>query len=114
MKYIREGRFGAPKTFKTGSVVGTYPRPMLVIQFDPGGLEIIRDQTKIKWMSIEELKTFIVSKAAPSTDITAVDLSFKPAFDLVTNYVPAQNKVSFEGIVAVANMLREHNPFKTI
>ena len=114
MKYVREGRFGPPKTFKTGSVVGTYPKPMLVIQFDPGGLEIIRDQNKIKWMTIDELKAFIVSKATPSTDITAVDLAFKPAFDLVTNYVPAQNKVSFEGIVAVANMLREHNPFKTI
>ncbi len=41
MKLIRELRIGPPKSFKTGAVVGTYPYPMLVFNFDKDGLDII-------------------------------------------------------------------------
>ena len=41
MKLIRELRIGPPKSFKTGAVVGTYPKPMLVFLFDSNGLTII-------------------------------------------------------------------------
>lgn len=41
MKYIRELRMGRTKTFKTGAIVGTYPKPMLVLLFDQAGLDII-------------------------------------------------------------------------
>lgn len=32
---------GPTKSFKTGAVVGTYPKPMLVALFDEGGLDVI-------------------------------------------------------------------------
>ena len=41
MKYIRELRWGPPKSFKTGAVAGTYPKPMLAFIFDTGGLDVI-------------------------------------------------------------------------
>lgn len=41
MKLIRELRWGPPKCFKTGAVVGTYPKPLLYIGFDTGGLDVI-------------------------------------------------------------------------
>jgi hypothetical protein len=41
IKYIREGRMGPPKAFKTGAVVGTYPKPLLVFVFDEEGLSVI-------------------------------------------------------------------------
>lgn len=41
MKYIREMRAGRPKTYKTGAVVGSYPKPMLYLGFDRGGIDII-------------------------------------------------------------------------
>lgn len=40
-KLIREGRFGPSKCWKTGSIVGTYPKPMMVYSLDSGGLDII-------------------------------------------------------------------------
>lgn len=41
MKYIRELRMGPPKSGKTVAVVGTYPKPMLVFQFDTDGIDVI-------------------------------------------------------------------------
>lgn len=32
---------GLPKSFKTGAVVGSYPKPMLYLGFDRGGIDII-------------------------------------------------------------------------
>lgn len=40
-RYIREGRMGPPLTYKTGAVVNTYPKPMLVFEFDTGGLDVV-------------------------------------------------------------------------
>ena len=41
MKLIRELRMGAPKCGKTVAVLGTYPKPMLVFQFDTDGCDVI-------------------------------------------------------------------------
>ncbi|MDE2097265.1 MAG: hypothetical protein KGL39_08490 [Patescibacteria group bacterium] len=41
MKLIRELRWGPPKSFKTGAVVGTYPKPLLYFGFDVDGLSVI-------------------------------------------------------------------------
>lgn len=40
-KFIREGRMGPPMSYKTGAVVGTYPRPLLHLGGDPHGIDII-------------------------------------------------------------------------
>lgn len=40
--YIREGRMGPPMSYKTGAVVETYPKPMLVLEFDIGGLDVVK------------------------------------------------------------------------
>jgi hypothetical protein len=40
-KLIRELRWGPMKSFKTGAVVGTYPKPMLYFQFDVDGISVI-------------------------------------------------------------------------
>lgn len=51
--YIREGRMGPPMSYKTGAVVESYPKPMLVLEFDAGGLDVVKqpivevDPTKI-------------------------------------------------------------------
>lgn len=46
-KLIREGRMGSPKSFKTGAVCGTYPRPLLCMQFDEGGMDVLKEKVKI-------------------------------------------------------------------
>lgn len=44
MKLIRELRMGPTKSFKTGAVVGTYPKPMLVLMYDESGINVIPSQ----------------------------------------------------------------------
>lgn len=38
---------GPPKSFKSGAVCGTYPRPLLSFLFDEGGLDILKEPVKI-------------------------------------------------------------------
>lgn len=40
-KLIRELRMGPPKSFKTGAVVGSYPKPLLYFGFDRSGIDVI-------------------------------------------------------------------------
>jgi hypothetical protein len=47
-KLIRELRWGPPKSFKTGAVTGTYPKPMLYLGFDVDGLSVIPSKNAIK------------------------------------------------------------------
>lgn len=54
LKNIRELRIGRPKTYKTGAVVNTYPKPMLVFEGDEGGLSIATQP--VAWIkSYEEM-----------------------------------------------------------
>lgn len=67
MKNIHEARMGPPKSYKTGAVVKTYPKPMLVLQGDVGGMDIITpadlkvmQQESIHWLKDEAaLKTAV-------------------------------------------------------
>lgn len=45
MKQIREIRWGPPKSFKTGAVAGTYPKPLLYFGFEEAGLDVIPMRT---------------------------------------------------------------------
>ena len=47
-KLIRELRWGPPKSFKTGAVVGTYPKPLLYFGFDVDGLSVIPAKAALK------------------------------------------------------------------
>jgi len=48
MKLIREARMGPPKSFKTGAIAGTYPKPLLYFGFDRGGLDIIPSKPHVE------------------------------------------------------------------
>src|SRR6266576_6273881 len=54
-KYIREGRMGPPFSYKTGAVVETYPKPMLVLEFDPSGLDVVKQPIeRIEYTKLSE------------------------------------------------------------
>lgn len=119
-KYIREGRFGAPKTWKTGSILGdekakikSYPQPILVLEFDPGGHEICPDVKPEHVIQFEEFKRRITAKEAPP-NITVVDLSFKAKLAFTDDYAPSKDADSFKQTVESINLLRTFCPFKTI
>lgn len=60
MRYIREARLGKPKTFKTGAILGTYPKPMLVCMFDNDGHSVIPSKS-----------------SAPNPDLVKMDTSYE-------------------------------------
>ena len=72
-KWIREGRMGPPMSYKTGAVVETYPKPMLVLEFDTGGLDVIKQP--IVTIHPKELAAMCKKEQAGLPPITAVDFS---------------------------------------
>ena len=73
MKYIREGRFGQSKQWKTGAVVGTYPRPLLAVSLDEGGLDVVTTPAPL-YIKTNELFKECQRPVADLSPITAIDL----------------------------------------
>src|ERR1039458_9282176 len=119
MKNIRELRMGPPKTYKTGSVVETYPKPMLVFQGDEGGLDVVRQP--ISWClsatdttnDLEKLWCTIPRESLPS--ILAVQFNNKPSRSLDDLWKPAGDVKTFTNFNKTANALfLKSCPWKTV
>lgn len=118
--YIREGRFGPPKSFKTGAVVSSYPKPMLVFEFDPGGLDIAREP--ILYITVEALPAYCEKKSEELPPLMAIDFSILNKDVLLSaNYVPTPDTKTFPAFVEGLNALRSSKgklrpalPWKTI
>lgn len=111
MKHLHEGRFGAPKTWKTGAVLSSYPKPLLLLDYDKGGYDIVRN---IEHKVIKANDPY----PSPLPPITVIDLSFTPTVDFNTNYVPVSDKNAFEDTSTALKKLRalpvDAFPFKTV
>lgn len=112
MKYIREGRFGPPKCWKTGSVCDTYPKPMLVFEYEAEGLSIVKGYPE----SCEEVSVAQLSSLKPENKLYFLNLVFNPSGAMETTYVPAKDKTTFDTTVSAINELTKLKPlpFKTI
>ena len=68
MKYIREARMGAPKSFKSGAILGTYPKPMLVFMFDNDGHSVLPSRSQPSVPGLVPVDTFYedVVKVTPT------------------------------------------------
>jgi|SRR3990167_10357744 len=106
MKLIRECRMGPPKVWKTGAVVSTYPRPLLVIEGDEGGLDGIVEP--VTWLTSQDFTGLVT----PSP-INAV--AFKTATSLLsTNYTPNPDVKSFDVFNSIGNAILKNCPWKTV
>ena len=110
MKYIREGRFGMPKQYKTGAVVETYPKPMLIMSFDEGGLDVVKQP--ITYIRPDEIENAL---KAPSP-ITAIDFCDTNKRSLNAAYQATGNAVAFQSFIDCTNKIvgAQSIPFKTI
>ncbi len=125
-KYIREGRFGAPKTWKTGSILGnakkgipSYPQPILHLSFDPGGHEICPDIDRANIIRYETYSRKYGIMPQPGNtpgppNITVLDLAFRASQDFENTYAPSKDQDAFDDLVKIINCLRRYCPFKTI
>lgn len=135
MKYIREGRMGKQKTCKTGCVVGTYPKPMLVLLYDEGGLDVIpskanvaTDKDAIRFdVTAEEIVTikpsgFAEWLARPMADqpkVLCVDLCDATTKVAAMDFKPIANSMVQQGTIDVINALSTRNangplPWRTV
>ena len=118
MKYIRELRMGPPKTYKTGSVVETYPKPMLVFQGDEGGLDVVRQP--IVWIkpatdTSNELESWCTTKREELLPLLAVQFNDKPSRSLDDLWKPAGDVKTFNNFNKTANALfLKGCPWKTV
>lgn len=130
-KLIREGRFGAPKTWKTGAVVGTYPRPLLLLNCDEGGYDVFpsrsekvrpdfvpfevfqEDITVIKATQLPEYCRKRTEDLGPVTVVEVLDLIKKK--QMTQLYQPLANTGPLNDFVAaVNNLVIVGNPWKTV
>ena len=129
MKLIREGRFGPPKSFKTGAIVGTYPKPMFVMEFNEGGLDVIPTthppdqpnrikldiiQSDIKYIDASEVETYCKKKPEELPKVTCVDFSrYKPK-GVTSTYGFEADSVGFTTVIETINrLIKVGCPWKT-
>ena len=118
MRYISELRFGLPMTYKTGSVVGSYPKPMLVLLFDRHGLEIF--DKPMQALAPANLAKFCAQPAADIPPVTYIDFSVFKKADLdfrSIGFGPVPDSTGAEAIGDTINALRKMGskiPFKTV
>jgi hypothetical protein len=135
MKLIRECRMGAPKCFKTGAVVGSYPKPMLYLGFDRGGIDVIPSKTialaatdfqpDVRYEEITHIKpgvmaTWVAKPESEQPKILAVDYTNASTMDLSVDMVPAKAMKPLQDFVSDYNVVSQHIgkgkalPWKTV
>lgn len=111
-KFIREGRMGPPLSWKTGAVVGTYPRPLLVFEFDIGGLDVIKDP--VLRIQPSELSKYCKTPQAELPPLMALDFAVlnKRPFDLNVKTYDSMPALNF--LDCVNMLIQQGCPWKTV
>lgn len=132
MKLIREGRFGKQKQFKTGAVIGSYPKPLLALCLDEGGLDVIprkgdsirKDNLPldcvyedIHWIkNVTELKELCNTPRDKLPKICAYDLFSCRSQPMSESYKPVANPsglVEFVDIMKELEAVKDNYPWAT-
>lgn len=122
-KYIRELRMGAPKTWKTGAVVGSYPKPLLYFGFDAGGIDIIPlIRTPIDYPydctqeDVEKIKPGDLKVTVPSKKITMMDYTLVMPRLLEESITPTKSQDGMQKFIKDYNQIsgKTELPWKTI
>ena len=113
-RYIREGRMGPPKSFKTGAVVGSYPRPLLCFQFDEGGAEVVQTPLNIIEPTMEKFNALLATPADQLPPISIVNLAAVSKKSMTMDYAARANSVPLQTFITMVNALVNKCPFKTV
>lgn len=133
MKFIRESRMGPPKSFKTGAIVGTYPKPLLYLGFDRGGLDVVPPKSvvlppdyvkfDVRYEEIVHARADEMSKwlAAPEQPrVLAFDFTVAGVTDLDMLFKPAAMSKPLQDFTSAYNTVSAHLragrplPWKTV
>jgi len=110
-KFVREGRMGPPFSYKTGAVVESYPKPLLVLEFDIGGLDVVKQPIeRIEPQKIREYS----NGDKPVTPILAIEFDTlrKRELDLTIKSYDSIPALNFKDVVD--SLVKGKCPWKTI
>lgn len=104
---------GPAKSYKTGAVVSSYPKPMLVLEGDIGGLDVIKDP--IVWVNdLPGLEAAAKQERAALPPITAYQFARGGGAALNDVYSVTPDTTSFPAFNKVGNLLLQRCPWKTV
>jgi hypothetical protein len=110
MKLVKELRFGRPKTGKTRNVVDTYPRPLLLFNFDPQGWESVK--TPVSLIGSEAFRKKLEKEGETWPEVTVLDYSTKVGKVGLDQY-RTSSSIPLMTFIRDLNAL-EKCPFKTV
>ena len=111
MQFIREGRIGPYKSGKTKNVLESYPKPLLLLNFDVQGYTCV-DPKLLTFIKADEwLQT--KSDWKPTTDITVIDYSTVVPKLTLTPFRAYEQGTGMSLLLDV-NKLFDFCPFKTV
>lgn len=105
-KLIRELRWGRPKAFKTGGLL-TYPKPLLYLGFDTGGLDVLPSKNSPKTSDMipfdctyedvvfcepGDLKSWVTKPKEQQPKILAIDYTKLRPMTIDLNYLPTRSQ----------------------
>lgn len=118
-KLIRECRMGRPKTFKTGAILGSYPKPILHLSFDQGGVDVIPKSTDVittpgyikpdvSYEEVTHLKPGQIGTtlATPFSKIVSIDYTISETMAIDLALTPAKASQPFTNFVNDYETLR--------
>lgn len=131
MKMIREARMGRPKTFKSGAILSSYPKPMLYYGLDRGGVDVVPSknivlppdyiQPDTRYEDIKHIKPTDFATVAnlpmeQQARITAVDFTLEMPTTIDLSVKPMASQLQLQRFTEVHNATSQRPtlPWKTI
>src|SRR5256714_9677510 len=111
-KFVREGRMGAPFSYKTGAIVESYPKPLLCFEFDCGGLDVVKQP--IERILPSKLSEYCKREQSALPPITAIEFGSlaKHQFDLAPKVYDSTNAFAF--LEAINTVVMSACPWRTV
>ncbi len=128
-KLIREARMGRPKQFKSGAILGTYPKPMLYFGLDRSGVDVLPSknlmlpadyvQVDTFYEEIQHVKPIEFANWAQKTDqpkVLSVDFTGECPTSIDLTMKPAASTLGLTRFTEVYNQIagRPSLPWKTV
>jgi hypothetical protein len=113
-KLIREGRFGPPKSWKSGSIYSSYPRPLLALALKREELDIVREP--VFWIDQDKLEDACKQSTKDMHPLAAIDLGMTGKdYQLEPLYQMPKDPTSWPNVVKAVNTITTKGcPWKTV
>lgn len=110
---IRELCFGPGKTGKTKSHVETYPKPMLVLNTELGGLASVKS-IPVQSLNSKDLPALLAKPTAELPPVVAIDYIYRSGGQISLTVAPSYNKDNLTRLITDLNLVSRNCPFNSV